>query len=286
MAAKKMGVITRTLIAVPARLASSRLPRKVLADIGGKPMLHHVLERCSQAREPVAVVLCTDSLELKSLAGGLGIPVIMTASECSSGSERIGSVADQLVALAWGEHHLDWNPAERLQRIEETGIINVQADQPFIEPDVVNTLAIELTTRSPAPKVITPVFRLNQEAIHNPNVVKVVLDHKGRALYFSRSAIPHVRDIDPSQWAEHATYWGHAGIYGFRGDLLAAWSQLPISPLEQLERLEQLRLIEAGYNIETFEIQDSPLSVDTLEQLETTRHRLQTNRSEQINKTN
>ena len=272
-----MGLIAKSLVAVPARLASSRLPRKVLADIGGKPMLQHVLERCCQAREPVAVVLCTDSLELETFAAGLGIPVFMTASECSSGSERIGSVAHQLVALAWGEDHLDWNLDERLQRLSQTGIINVQADQPWLDPQIISAMAIEMMTRIPAPTVITPVYRLRPEAIHNPNVVKTLRAHNGRALYFSRSAIPHIRDVDPSEWAAHATYWGHAGVYGFQGNVLAAWQQLPNSPLENLERLEQLRLIEAGYHIDTFEIEESPLSVDTPEQLAEARRRLQAN---------
>ena len=195
----------------------------------------------------------------------------MTSEACSSGSERIASVADQLVACAWGESADDWDAATRGQRLVSTAVINVQADQPFLEPDVVTAMVAEFGRRDPAPAVVTPVYRLQPETIHNPAVVKTLLAHDGRALYFSRSAIPHVRDVDPSDWHRHTTYWGHVGMYGFRGDVLAGWDQLPASPLEDLERLEQLRLIEAGHTIATFPVAGTSLSVDTAEQLEQAR---------------
>jgi 3-deoxy-manno-octulosonate cytidylyltransferase (CMP-KDO synthetase) len=118
---------------------------------------------------------------------------------------------------------------------------------------------------------MTPVYRLKPETIHNPNVVKTLLAQDGRALYFSRSALPHVRDVAPAEWHRHATYWGHVGMYGFRADVLACWSEMPASPLEALERLEQLRLIEAGHTIATFVVDGTSLSVDTVEQLEEAR---------------
>lgn len=254
-------LIQRSVVAVPARLASSRLPDKVLADIGGKPMIQRVLERCAQAQGPAAVVLCTDSERLRDLAEGWGVSVLMTAETCSSGSERIASVADQLVALAWGEDAAQWDQA----------VINLQGDQPFLNPGVVSAMASEFGRLDPVPAVVTPVYRLKPETIHNPAVVKTLLAHDGRALYFSRSAIPHVRDVDPSEWHQHTPYWGHVGMYGFRGDVLALWDQLPASPLENLERLEQLRLIEAGYTIATFAVEGTSLSVDTSEQLEEAR---------------
>jgi len=250
--------IRKCVVAVPARLQSSRLPNKVLADIGGQPMIQRVLERCRQARSVEAVVLCTDSAELKAQAEGWGFPVLMTAESCSSGSERIASVAPSLMALAWGD-------AEPVAK--ETAVINVQGDQPFIDPAVIDAMAEEFQSRDPVPAVVTPVYGLKPESVHNLNVVKTLLAHDGRALYFSRSAIPHVRDVDPADWHRHTTYWGHVGIYGFRGDVLKAWGQLPPSPLEDLERLEQLRLIEAGYTIATFPVAGTPLSVDTAEQL-------------------
>ena len=254
--------IQKCVIAVPARLQSSRLPNKVLADIGGKPMIQRVLERCRESTAVDTVVLCTDSQELQQRASAWGFPVLMTAESCSSGSDRIASVADALMALAWG----DTTPAA-----EQTAVINVQGDQPFIDPQVIDAMAAEFRRLDPVPSVVTPVYGLQPETVHNPNVVKTLLSHDGRALYFSRSAIPHVRDVDPSEWHRHTTYWGHVGMYGFRGDVLAGWNRLPASPLEDLERLEQLRLIEAGLTIATFEVQGTSLSVDTAEQLEQAR---------------
>lgn len=254
--------IRKSVVAVPARLQSSRLPNKVLADIGGKPMIQRVLERCREASSVDAVVLCTDSSQLQELAESLGFRVLMTSPDCSSGSERIASVADDLMVLAWG----DQTPLA-----EQTAIINVQGDQPFIDPAVIEAMVLEFQRRDPVPAVVTPVYGLKPETVHNPNVVKTLLAHDGRALYFSRSAIPHVRDVDPKDWHQHTTFWGHVGMYGFRGDVLAAWNQLPASPLEDLERLEQLRLIEAGHTIATFEVEGTSLSVDTNEQLEQAR---------------
>ena len=254
--------IRKCVVAVPARLQSSRLPNKVLADIGGQSMIQRVLERCRQASSVEAVVLCTDSAELKAQAEGWGFPVLMTAESCSSGSDRIASVAPSLMALAWG----DSDPVA-----EETAVINVQGDQPFIDPAVIDAMAEKFQSRDPVPAVVTPVYGLKPESVHNPNVVKTLLAHDGRALYFSRSAIPHVRDVAESEWHQHTTYWGHVGMYGFRGDVLAGWDQLPASPLEDLERLEQLRLIEAGLTIATFPVQGTSLSVDTAEQLEQAR---------------
>ena len=264
-------VIQRSVVAVPARLASSRLPDKVLADIGGKPMIQRVLERCAQAQGPAAVVLCTDSERLQRLAAGWGYSVVMTAETCSSGSDRIASVADQLVALAWGEQTDSWDTAHRQQRLVSTAVINVQGDQPFLDSAVVTQMVAEFGKRDPVPAVVTPVYRLSAATIHNPAVVKTLLAHDGRALYFSRSAVPHVRDVDPANWHQHAPYWGHVGMYGFRGDVLAGWDQLPASPLEDLERLEQLRLIEAGHTITTFTVEGTSLSVDTPEQLDEAR---------------
>jgi 3-deoxy-manno-octulosonate cytidylyltransferase (CMP-KDO synthetase) len=254
--------IQRSVVAVPARLQSSRLPNKVLADIGGKSMIQRVLERCREASSVDAVVLCTDSAQLQELVEGWGFRVLMTSPDCSSGSDRIASVAEPLMELAWD----GGTPVA-----EQTAVVNVQGDQPFIDPTVIDAMVAEFRRRDPVPAVVTPVYGLMPNTVHNPNVVKTLLAHDGRALYFSRSAIPHVRDVDPADWHRYATYWGHVGMYGFRGDVLAGWDQLPPSPLEDLERLEQLRLIEAGHTIVTFAVPGTSLSVDTAEQLEQAR---------------
>ena len=258
MAAAQKISIEKFLVAVPARLESSRLSNKVLLDIGGKPMIRRVLERSNMAAGVDAVVLCTDSDYLKRLVEGWGYRVQMTSTECTSGSERIASVADELIALVWAEGQSD--PSR-------TAVINVQGDQPFLDPSVIECMVSQFQRCDPPPSVVTPVYALQQEFVHDPNVVKTVLSHDGRALYFSRAAVPHIRDVDPSEWHRYTTYWGHVGIYGFRGDVLRTWEQLPPSTLEDLERLEQLRLLEAGYSIATFPVEGTSLSVDTAEQL-------------------
>lgn len=249
----------RTVVAVPARLASSRLPGKVLADIGGKPMLRWVLEACLRAESPVAVVLCSDAPELIEAAAEWGCQGLLTSPACSSGSDRIASVVVELVALAGGE------PASTL-------VVNVQGDQPFLDPGVIDAMSDEFARRSPpVPEVLTPVYRMGAGKVHNPNVVKTLVAHDGRALYFSRSAIPHVRGVDPEHWHAHVPFWGHVGIYGYRADVLARWPDLPASPLEESEKLEQLRLLEAGIGIGTFPVAEESLSVDTAEQLQAAR---------------
>ena len=193
-----MGQDYTVILAIPARLDSSRLPRKLVAGIRGKSMLQHVLERCLQAKTARAIVLCTDSQELADKAAGLGVQALLTSADCRSGSERIASVADQLLAAV--------NSAP-----ERIIIINVQGDQPFLDPAMIDALATTLIARQPTPAVLTPIYRLSAEQLHNPNVVKVLLAADGRALYFSRSTLRHVRDVDPADWAAHANVWGHVG---------------------------------------------------------------------------
>ena len=243
-----------TVVAVPARLESNRLPNKVLADIGGRPMLRRVLERCRQARGPQALVLCTDSEQLAGLAVEWGFEALLTSPDCQSGSERIASVSARLIDMVASE-------------AERTLIINVQGDQPFIDPQVIDLMTAEFERRTPTPEVLTPVYRMSADKVHNPNVVKTLLAADGRALYFSRSALPHVREAEPEHWHRHTTFWGHVGIYGYRADVLQRWNSLPYSPLEHSEKLEQLRLIEAGIGIGTFSVEEESLSVDTAEQL-------------------
>jgi 3-deoxy-manno-octulosonate cytidylyltransferase (CMP-KDO synthetase) len=252
----------RFVVAVPARLDSARLPGKVMADIGGRPMLQWVLERCALARKPQAVVLCADSPSLVEVAEGWGFPALLTSPDCSSGSERLASALDALVGFAGGE------PGSALA---DTVIVNVQGDQPFIDPAVIDAMVEAFEHSRPVPEVLTPIYPMGAEKLHNPNVVKTLVSADGRALYFSRSALPHVRGVEPDQWHVHAPFWGHVGLYGYRADVLARWMSLPHSPLEQIEKLEQLRLLEAGIGIGTFPVSGDFLSVDTPEQLEQAR---------------
>lgn len=152
----------RTIVAVPARLASSRLSGKILAVIAGKAMLQWVLEACRQARSSEAVVLCTDAPHLIEAARRWGCQALLTSPACSSGSDRIASVVDALVALAGA-------PAE------DTLVVNVQGDQPFLDPSVIDAMATEFGRRAPLPEVLTPVYRIGAEKVHNPNVVKTLV---------------------------------------------------------------------------------------------------------------
>ena len=250
-----------TVVAIPARLESKRLPRKLLADVGGKPLLQRVLERCLEAQHPAAVVLCTDSEELRDKASQWAlprpVPVLMTPASCSSGSERLACALPELLEFAGGG-----DPAH-------CWVLNVQGDQPFVDPMIIDAMAERC--REARSDVLTPVYRLPAEKIHNPAVVKCLLAHDGRCLTFSRSALPHVRDVPPEQWHAHAPYWGHVGIYGYRAEVLAQWEALPASPLEAIEKLEQLKLLEAGIAIGSFPVEADSLSVDTAEQLEEAR---------------
>ena len=155
------GLVEKVVVAVPARLQSSRLPNKVLVDIGGQPMIQRVLERCREAQGVDAVVLCTDSFQLQHLAEGWGFPVLMTAESCSSGSERIASVADALMTLAWGDQSV---------QPSRTAVINVQGDQPFLDPAVIEAMVVEFQRLDPLPSVVTPVYALSPETVHNPDV--------------------------------------------------------------------------------------------------------------------
>ena len=247
------------VVAVPARLASSRLPGKVMAEIAGQPMLRHVLERCRQARGVAAVLACSDSSRVLDAARDWGFQALATAESCSSGSERLASVVDQLVAAGGAAP-------------ERTLVINVQGDQPLLDPAIVEAMVTQgVDSTGHWLPVITPVYPLPAEKIHDPNVVKVVRAGGGRAITFSRSAVPHVRDLPPERWHSRTTYWGHVGIYGYRADVLAGWCALPASSLEDLEKLEQLRLIEAGIPLATFTVESDCFSVDTPEQLEQAR---------------
>jgi len=234
------------VVAIPARMKSTRFPGKVLADIGGKPMLWHVYQGASQAQQIKDVWVITDSQEVYDLADSWGARVLMTPEDFPSGTARIASVIEHLKAEI---------------------IVNVQGDEPLITGKVVDTLISELE-KSDA-DVATPVYSITSiDDITNPNVVKVVRTLEGRALYFSRSQIPHVRDVKLSDWLSTAPYWGHTGVYAYRREILLEYLQLPEGIMEKTEKLEQLRLLEAGKKILTVEIDYQPKSVDTPDDLE------------------
>ena len=262
--------IRKTIIAVPARVDSSRLPKKVLADINGKPMLIRVLEQCKKVRIPAEIILCTDSKILSELAKSIGIRSYSTNKDCKSGSERIASVISEIVKNSWIDTESNFAISDET-KFKQTLVINVQADQPFLEPNVLKRMYEFFLCQNEVPEVVTPIYKLNKKDIHNTSVVKTLLNQDHKAIYFSRSALPHIRDISKNNWSSHYDYWGHVGIYGYRADILSNWFKYPFSMLEKCEKLEQLKLIDAGIKISTFEVKGNFLSVDTKEDLLTAR---------------
>ena len=251
----------KCIVAVPARLESSRLPGKVIKDIGGKAMIHRVLEQCSKAKRVDKVILCTDNEVIQNIAQDLGFKVFLTSKDFQTGTDRIASKTSEIINYCW---HEEINFQEKLNR---SIIINVQGDQPFINPDLIDQTFLKLSSKDCSSEIVTPIYKLTKENIHNPNVVKTLVRNDGNVIYFSRSAIPYIRDTSKESWYERTEYWGHAGIYGFKAKMLKEWEKIRPSKLEKLEKLEQLRLIDSGYSISTFVTNEDCLSVDTKEQL-------------------
>jgi len=262
----------KSIIAIPARLDSIRLPNKILKKIGSETMIERVLNQCKAAKGPSDVYLCTDSNKLKEFIENKGFKVLLTPNSCQSGSERISTVADKLIKAAWS---INMNNEISNQILEEkeknTLIINVQGDQPFINPNIIEKTHNLFLKEKNFFQVATPIYKLKQQNIHSPNIVKVILNHKNQAVYFSRAAIPYIRDVKHEEWANHHDYWGHIGIYGFRGDLIRKWNNIKISKHEKMEKLEQLRLIDAGIAISCIKVNDPILSIDTQNDLEEAR---------------
>jgi len=260
-----MGLNKKIIIAIPARLESKRFPNKVLKNINGQPMLKRVLDRCSKCEVESEIIVCTDSEEIKKNVIDWGYEIKLTSKNCNSGSQRIASVIDELVLRTYGFKKDSLQKKNLEEILNNTLVINVQGDQPFINPKLISKIH-ESFIKNPQFEVITPVYKLNNDDIHDPNVVKTLISKNGKALYFSRSAIPHIRGIDPSLWYKHYSYWGHIGIYGYRASILSKWNSIPASKLEEVESLEQLRLIDFGINIDTFKTDSYSISVDTEEQ--------------------
>ena len=238
------------LVVIPARLGSTRLPRKPLADIGGKPMVIRVAERAKQSLAQ-SVVVATDSPEIQAACDEHRIECLLTSESHPTGTDRIAEVA-QLLKL----------PNNAL-------IVNVQGDEPLIPPELINQVARTLADNQNCAisTVAVPITDLAE--IRNPNIVKVVLNRSGEALYFSRAPIPFVRDPQTKQKVEHLR---HLGIYGYRADFLQAYTRLEPAPPEQAEALEQLRALWNGYRIAVHTTSEAPpAGVDTPEDLERVR---------------
>ena len=219
-------------VVIPARYASSRLPGKPLADIGGRPMVLHVLERALQAGAE-SVVVATDDIRVQQVVEAAGYQALMTSPEHQSGTERLVEVAETL----------GWN--------DDTLVVNVQGDEPLIDPALIREAARQLVLHDDA-VMATLAHPIHDHAdFINPNVVKVVADEAGYALYFSRAPIPWPRDAFAGQqpMPHELGALRHIGLYAYRAGFLRTYANLISSPLERYEMLEQLRVLGHGYRI-------------------------------------
>jgi 3-deoxy-manno-octulosonate cytidylyltransferase (CMP-KDO synthetase) len=240
----------KKVIIIPARLDSSRLPKKVLLDLKGKTVIQRVYEQCLKVKNVDGVYIATDSIEIKEVCETFTNNVIITKSTHKSGTDRIG---------------------EAVSAIDCDIVINVQGDEPFIEPSLIEALVnsfvnSEISMSSAMSKIN------NVKDLQNTNVVKVVTDLHNNALFFSRSLIPFPRDVkeisSANEVIEESQFFRHIGIYGYRKDFLLHFVNLEQSYLEKVEKLEQLRALENGFKIKMIEASSSLIGIDTREDYE------------------
>ena len=238
------------VVLIPARLASSRLPRKALADIGGVPMIVRVAQRAA-ASDASRVVVAADAAEIVAACAAHGVAALLTSQDHASGSDRIAEAA---AALGLADDEI---------------VVNVQGDEPLIEPALIDACAGVLAERSDCVMSTAAHAIIDRADFENPNIVKVVLDAAGRALYFSRAPIPWPREAaaaDPGSMAMPPLR--HVGLYAYRAGFLRRFPLLPPSPLEGIERLEQLRVLWHGERIAVHVSALAPgVGVDTAEDL-------------------
>ncbi len=253
-----LNVAVKILGIIPARFASTRFPGKPLALIVGKPLLQHVVEQCQKAKSLSEVIVATDDERIFTVAKKF-CRVELTRADHPSGSDRIAEVAE---------------------RISCDAIVNIQGDEPLIDPNVIDAVAGALNQRvaSVPPADQTPcemstaaTLIKNLAELDNPNVVKVVVNAAGRALYFSRRTIPYLREAAsrpvPEQLAAFP-FLKHLGIYGYRRETLLRLVKFPVSPLENAEKLEQLRALENGIQIAVVKVDYDSIGVDAPEDVE------------------
>lgn len=237
---------SRVVAIIPARYESTRFPGKPLADLAGRPMIQWVYERASRVHGVDRVVVATDDARIRAAVEAFGGEVAMTSATHTSGTDRIAEVARDLDADV---------------------IVNVQGDLPLLDPSVVGAALEPLAGDPGLPMSTLKTAIRGREELDNPNVVKVVTDRQGFALYFSRSPLPFWRDGAPSQ----AFAYKHIGLYVYRRDFLLTFAALAPTPLEQAEKLEQLRALEWGFRIRVVEVAGTSIEVDTAADLERAR---------------
>lgn len=231
----------KTAIVIPARFASSRLPGKPLLNETGKYLIQHVVENAWRSRAN-AVIVATDDERILTAVRGFGGHAVMTRSDHASGADRVAEVARELDADV---------------------IVNLQGDEPQLDPAILNVLPGLLANDGEAAMATLAVPIGSDEQWRDPNCVKVVCDRQGRALYFSRSPIPHVRDGAPDFARKPPRFLQHLGLYAYRRDFLLYLATLPPAPLEELEKLEQLRVLALGHKIAVGVVHHAGRGVDT-----------------------
>jgi 3-deoxy-manno-octulosonate cytidylyltransferase (CMP-KDO synthetase) len=228
---------------IPARYASTRFEGKPLADLAGKPMIQHVYERSRRAACLDDLLVATDDERIFQAVRSFGGKAVMTSPDHATGTDRLAEVCESLDADI---------------------VVNVQGDEPLIEPAAIEQAAQPLIADASIVMGTLMNEIASEEELLNPNVVKVVVDKDGFALYFSRSPLPYPR---PGTWGK-ATYYRHIGLYVYRREFLMTYARLPQTPLEKQEKLEQLRALEHGYRIRVVLTEHRSIGVDTPEDLE------------------
>jgi 3-deoxy-manno-octulosonate cytidylyltransferase (CMP-KDO synthetase) len=231
---------------IPARYASTRFPGKPLTPIGDKSMIQMVYEQSAKSGLD-QVMVATDDKRIADHVRSFGGTAVMTSAFHTTGTERCAE------ALGYAEGHYDV-------------VLNIQGDEPFIEPALLDQLVKSFIDDTV--QIATAVRTIdNNDELFSPHTVKVVRSQDSFALYFSRSPIPHIRNIEPAHWLEHHQFLCHIGIYAFRAEILPKIIKLPITPTEQTESLEQLRWLSNGYKIKLLETEYRSISVDTPQDL-------------------
>ena len=221
---------------IPARYASTRLPGKPLRDIAGKPMIVRVYERAVQAKRVQGAIVATDDERVRAAVEEHGGRAVMTRADHATGTDRIAEVAKKMTDCDL--------------------IINVQGDEPLIDPAVIDALVEPFLSDETLPMATVKTLLMDEMEMANPNNVKVITDRAGNALYFSRARIPYAR-------SPGAKVYKHVGIYAYRRDFLLAYARMAQTPLERSESLEQLRALENGYRIRVIETDSIFIGVDT-----------------------
>lgn len=230
---------------IPVRYGSTRFPGKPLALIGGKPMIQHVYENTARAPGLDRIIVATDDRRISDAAEGFGAEVMMTSDKHESGTDRLAEVAKKIRG--------DW-------------IVNVQGDLPFIRPETIQRTVKPLRKDRKIPMATAKTAIRERGEWLNPNVVKVVTDKEGFALYFSRAPIPHPRD--GAEGADAPLGYRHVGIYAYRREFLLKFARMRPAELERIEKLEQLRALANGYRIRVAEVDEPSIEVDTPADLE------------------